>query len=200
MDRFLIVGLGNPGLLYENTRHNLGFKVVKRLAKKHDLKFKNEKKFEAKVANGKILDFDVYLILPKTYMNESGRSVIKAKNYLNIDIKNILIVVDDADIPFEEFRIKDDSSSGGHKGIESVETHLKTKQYARLKVGIGREQKQLKSYVLDRFTSKEKEKLFGIEDKGAHFIELWMQEGIKIAANYANVRLKKSKEEKQNDS
>lgn len=196
MEKFLIVGLGNPGILYKNTRHNLGFKVVKRLAKKHKLEFKNEKKIKAKVARGEILGFDVYLILPQTYMNESGQAVIKAKNYLNIDLKNILIVADDADIPFEEFRIKDDSSAAGHRGLQNIEMHLKTKGYARLRVGIGRERKELKAYVLDRFTNEEKEKLPQIEEKGAVFVELWMQEGVKIAANRANVRLKKSKEEK----
>ena len=145
MGLYLIVGLGNPGIVYENTRHNVGFKVVKSLAKKYGLKFKDEKKFKAKVAKGNILGFEVYLLLPKTYMNESGVAVKKAKDYLKIDMKNILIVVDDADINFEEFRLKEDSASAGHKGLKSIQQHLNTQKYARLRVGIGREKKELKT-------------------------------------------------------
>lgn len=197
MSPYLIVGLGNPGLLYENTRHNVGFKVVKGLAKKYGLKFKDEKKFKAKIAKGDILGFEVYLLLPQTYMNESGVSVKKVKDYLNIDIKNILIVVDDADIKFEEFRLKEDSTSAGHKGLKSIEEHLNTQKYARLRVGIGREKKELKSYVLDKFTKNEKEKLKEIIKKAIAFIGLWLEKGTKIAANKANVRLKK---EEKNDT
>ena len=196
MSPYLIVGLGNPGLSYENTRHNVGFKVVKSLAKKYGLKFKDEKKFKAKVAKGNISGFEVYLLMPQTYMNESGVSVKKAKDYLKIDIKNILIVVDDADINFEEFRLKEDSTAAGHRGLKSIETHLNTKNYTRLRVGIGREKKALKTYVLDRFTKTEKEKLKEIVGKAISFIELYLEKGIKIAANKANVRLKKNVEEK----
>lgn len=196
MSNFLIVGLGNPGILYENTRHNLGFKVIKALAKKYNLEFKKENKFNSKIASGKIKDFDVHLLMPLTYMNESGVAVKKVADFFKIELKNILIVVDDADISFEEFRLKDDSSSGGHKGLASIEMHLSTKNYPRLKVGIGREQEELKSYVLGRFTKTEREKLPEIENKAIEIIENWLEKGIKIAANIANVRLKKVK---QND-
>lgn len=199
MSPFLIVGLGNPGSLYENTRHNVGFKIVKELAGKYSFKFKDEKKFKAKIAKGNILGFEVYLLLPQTYMNESGIAVKKVKDYLKIDINNILIVVDDADIVFEEFRIKKDSTTAGHRGLESIEKHLNTQKYARLRVGIGRERKDLKTYVLDRFSKKEKEKLLLLEEKAISFIELWLEKGIQLAANLANVRLKKNKEEKEND-
>jgi len=191
MNTFLIVGLGNPGILYENTRHNFGFKIIKAIAKKYNLKFKKEKKFNGKIASGKIKNFEVLLLMPLTYMNESGASVKKVKDFFKIDIKNILILVDDADIPFEEFRIKDDSSAAGHKGLESIEKHLNTREYARLKIGIGRQQ-ELKSYVLGRFTKQEKEKLPQIENQAIEIIESWLEKGLQIAANKANIRLKKS--------
>src|SRR3990167_1025797 len=101
MGSFLIVGLGNPGILYENTRHNFGFKVIKALAEKYNLEFKKEKKFASKIAKGKIKDFEVVLLMPFTYMNESGAAVKPAADFFKIDVKNILILVDDADIPFE---------------------------------------------------------------------------------------------------
>ncbi len=197
MNTFLIVGLGNPGILYENTRHNFGFKVIKALAKKYSIVFAKEKKFQSKIANGKINNFDVLLQMPLTYMNESGVAVKKVVEFFKIDIKNILILVDDADIPFEEFRMKGDSSSAGHKGLASIEKHLNTKNYARLRIGIGREQNKLKSYVLGRFTKKEKEKLSELENKAIEFIEVWLEKGIQIAANKANVRLKKIKKNEE---
>ncbi len=191
MDSYLIVGLGNPKEIYENTRHNIGFKIIKSLAKKYGLEFKNENKFKAKIAKGNILGFEVYLLMPQTFMNESGYAVKKALDYLKVNIENILVVVDDADIDFEEFRLKKDSSSAGHRGLMSIEKHLNTQSYARLRVGIGRGKKALKRYVLDRFTKTEKTKLNLIIEKAISFIELWLEKGITIAANKANVRLKK---------
>ncbi|MFA6118586.1 MAG: aminoacyl-tRNA hydrolase [Parachlamydiales bacterium] len=191
MTVYLIVGLGNPGMLYENTRHNFGFRIIKRLAGKYNLDFKKQIKLQAMEAIGKILDCEVHLLMPLTYMNLSGQAVKKAVDYYKIDIKNILIVVDDADIDFEEFRLKDRGKSGGHKGLESIEQHLGTQNYARLRVGIGRETKELKEFVLDKFTKEEKEKLLGIEEKAISHIELWLEKGTQIAANVANTRIKK---------
>jgi peptidyl-tRNA hydrolase, PTH1 family len=193
MNTFLVVGLGNPGILYENTRHNFGFKVVKAFAKKYNLEFAKEKKFESKIASGEIQNFDVLLLMPLTYMNESGVAVKKVVDFFKIELRNILILVDDADIPFKEFRIKGNGSSAGHKGLASIEKHLNTKSYARLKIGIGREKSELKSYVLERFTKEEREKLPEIEKKAIEFIEIWLEKGIQIAANKANVRIKKVK-------
>lgn len=197
MKTYLIVGLGNPGILYENTRHNFGFRIVKALARKYGLKFKKEKKFNAKMTDGKILDFKVLLLMPLTYMNESGSAVKKVKDFFKIDISNILIVVDDVDIAFEEFRIKEDSSSAGHKGLASIEKHLSSQKYARLRVGIGKKKKELKSYVLDRFTKEEKGKLPSLVNKAIGFIELWLEKGVQITANTANIKVKKLKKNEE---
>lgn len=198
MDVFLIAGLGNPGILHENTRHNFGFRVIKALAKKYNLVIVKEKKINSKIARGKIKDFEVILLMPLTFMNESGIAVKRAADFFKVDLKNILILVDDADIPFEEFRMKSDSACAGHKGLASIEKHLNTQNYARLRLGIGREkQSGLKSYVLSRFNKQEKEKLPGLEKKAVEFIEIWLEQGLQTAANKANVRIKKVKKNEE---
>ena len=196
MSIYLIVGLGNPGFLYKNTRHNYGFKVVKALAKKHKLEFKKDSSFLGKIAKGNIEGKKTILLLPQTYMNESGKSVQKVFNFYKIDLKNILIVADDADITFGEFKIKTNSSAGGHNGLASIEKYLNTNSYARLRLGIGKSENKLESYVLDSFTSDEKQLLSGYENKATGFIELWLKSGIEIAANTINA---KSEEVKNNN-
>ena len=189
MDKYLIVGLGNPGILYENTRHNIGFKVVKALAKKYDLKMKNDKKLKSKIAEGSVLGKEIILQMPMTYMNLSGQAVGSCVNFFKLDIDKILVVTDDADIAFEEFRLKKDSSCGGHNGLKSIEASLNTQGYSRLRVGIGRFDNSLKEYVLRRFSKEEKKRLPKIIDKAVEFIELWLEKGIK-AAEKVNIRLK----------
>jgi len=193
MNAYLIVGLGNPGILYEKTRHNFGFRIIGALAKKYKIEFKKEKKFESKIASGEILNKNVYLLMPLTYMNKSGIALEKVVNYYKFDIENILVVVDDADIKFGEFKLKKDSSSAGHKGLQSIEEHLNTQKYTRLKIGIGRESRALKTYVLDKFTKQEKEKLPEIEKKAISYLELWLEKGFQLAANQVNVRIKNKK-------
>ncbi len=193
--RYLIVGLGNPGILYENTRHNIGFKAVKKFAKKHEFDFKREKKFKAKMAHGFINDKEIYLMLPQTYMNLSGDAVKLAKDYYKIDIKNILIVVDDADISFNQLRLKEDSGSGGHRGLDSIEKQLSSNAYPRLRIGIGREdENDLKKYVLNRFSKDEKNQLDDLLEHVVDIISLWLKDGMKKAANVANIRKKANKQ------
>ena len=188
MDTYLIVGLGNPGLLYTNTRHNVGFKVLNALAKKHGLEFKKDKKLKSKISKGKILERQVFLLKPETYMNLSGEALRACVDYYKIELDKILVVVDDADIPFEEFRLKKDSGAAGHRGLKNIEEHLNTKAYARLKVGIGRDKNELRSYVLGRFSKEERAKLKEIEIKAISFIELWLEKGMNFAATQANIR------------
>ena len=193
MGIYLIVGLGNPGLLYRNTRHNYGFKVVEALAKKHKMEFKKDSNFIAKIAKGSIDGKDVILLLPQTYMNESGRAVQKVLNFYKLDLKNILVIVDDADLAFGEFKIKKNSSAGGHNGLASIEKHLNSNSYARLKAGIGRSNEKLRSYVLDTFSHDEKKLLPSCEEKAIGFIELWLNLGMEIAANTINAKSEKVK-------
>ena len=198
MDSFLIVGLGNPGLIYENTRHNIGFKIVTAFGSKYGAKFSRNAKLKSKMAHTKVLDEDVFLQKPLTYMNNSGQAIRACIDFYKIDISHILVIVDDAEIPFGEFRIKEGSGSGGHNGLKSIEQYLKTNEYARLRVGIGRENENLKSYVLSRFSKDEKEKLEDIKSQAITLIEMWIKEGTQKTANTANIRKKAKKNVEEN--
>ncbi len=190
---YLIAGLGNPGILYSKTRHNIGFQVVKAFADKYEMSFKKNSKLQGYVANSVIDEKSIYLLMPSTYMNNSGIAVRLCKNFYKIDIPKILIVVDDVEIPFGEFRIKKDSGSGGHNGLKSIEENLKSKEYIRLRVGVGKEERKcLKSYVLNRFSKVEKKQLDEIINQAVDIIEIWIKDGLEKAANIANVRKKES--------
>ena len=148
----LIVGLGNIGKEYDNTRHNVGFMVLDTM----NLDFKLEKKFQAYLCRKKINSEDVIFIKPTTYMNLSGNSVIKVVNYYKIKPDDILVVHDDLDLPFNHFKCKFDSSSGGHNGIKSIIASLNTQKFARLKIGIAHDKSvDTKDYVLGTFSKKE---------------------------------------------
>ncbi len=144
----LIVGLGNPGKKYFNTRHNIGFLCLDKYAHDHNLKFKKHRKFKAEVAeiSGAIL------LKPQTYMNLSGFSVVKALDYYGIDKEDIFVIYDDLDLPTAKIRLRYQGSSGGHKGMMSLFDHLKTKEIKRLKFGIDRHPElDAKEYVLQPF-------------------------------------------------
>lgn len=193
MAKSLIAGLGNIGDKYKKTRHNIGFEVILELAKKKKWKFKEKKKLKGEVAEGNIDGKRVYLLKPKTYMNRSGESVKASVLFFKIEIENILVIVDDVNIPFGEFRLKKDSGSGGQKGLENVEEYL-GKGYARLRIGIGGKNiKNLSSYVLRRFTKEENKRLKKIIKEAMEIIYLWLMQGVEVAMNMANVRKKPEK-------
>jgi PTH1 family peptidyl-tRNA hydrolase len=193
MAKSLIAGLGNIGDEYKKTRHNIGFEVILELAKKEKWKFKEKKKLKGEVAEGNIDEKKVYLLKPKTYMNRSGESVKASVLFFKIEIENILVIVDDVNIPFGEFRLKKDSGSGGHKGLENIEEHL-GKGYTRLRIGIGRKNvKNLSSYVLRRFTKEENKRLKKIIKEAMEIIYLWLMQGLEVAMNMANVRKSQKK-------
>ena len=192
--KHLIVGLGNPGKEYEKTRHNIGFEVVKAYGQKHGVSFRENSKingYVAKIANQEI----VYLLMPLTYMNLSGEAVLKCLNYFEItDLNNLLVVVDDADLDYGQFRLKPSGSTGGHNGLKSIEEHLHTKDFSRLRIGIGRGKADLADYVLSRFTLSEQEQLLKILDKGGSFIDMWLKKDMQEAMNLVNIRNTKEEE------
>ncbi|MEI6242139.1 MAG: aminoacyl-tRNA hydrolase [Chlamydiota bacterium] len=188
-ENYLIVGLGNPGKEYEKTRHNVGFMVLDALCAHYQMEFRLKEKVQGWVATKEINGKRVFLLKPKTYMNLSGESVRSAVDFWKIGISNLLVVADDAEILFEEFRLKRDSGSGGHNGLKSIESSLGTNAYARLRVGIGKNQ-DLSDHVLTPFTEEESKKLREILEKARGIIELWMFEGIYKAMNCANIRAK----------
>ena len=155
----LIVGLGNPGKNYENTRHNIGFQLLDFIADKKGLDFSKEK------FNGKYLEYNVngekvILVKPLSYMNLSGSVVSGFVNFYKIDIKDILVIQDDLDMHFGRVKIVNNSSSGGHNGIKDIEKFLGSKEYARLKIGISNDKElDTKDYVLGKFSKEEIETL-----------------------------------------
>ena len=143
-----IVGLGNPGVKYEKTKHNIGFWMVDKLAKDYSIDFK--------LGKGNYMyskHNDITLLKPLTYMNDSGIAVKEYMDYFNITVDQLLVIYDDADLMLGDFRFKSQGSSAGQKGIDSIIYHLQTDQFCRLKVGIGNNSNQqpLKSYVLSPF-------------------------------------------------
>lgn len=134
----LIVGLGNPGKEYEKTRHNAGFCVIDELAKMYQTKI-DQKKFNALITTIRVGDEQIVLMKPQTFMNSSGEAVIQAVNFYKIEIKDILIIHDDLDIPVGKLRIRTQGSSGGQKGIQSIMNHLHTQEIARIRVGIDKD-------------------------------------------------------------
>jgi PTH1 family peptidyl-tRNA hydrolase len=187
---YLIVGLGNPGKRYEKTRHNIGFDVLKVFAKKHEGEFKSFSKCFSKLAQLNIDDKRVNLLMPQTFMNESGLAVRSAVDYFKVAIDNILIVVDDVSIPLGEFRLKPSGSAGGHNGLKSIETHLGSMGYQRLRVGIGgNEEADLVPHVLGKFSDEEAEIVSSMLVKGADILDMWLKEGLENTMNVANVRI-----------
>jgi PTH1 family peptidyl-tRNA hydrolase len=185
-DIFLIVGLGNPGAEYAETRHNAGFLLVERLAAQWKCEWTKERKFRARVAktvrNGK----RILLCEPQTFMNLSGETVGAVKNFYQLPPGQLLVVADDADLPLGTLRLRGSGSSGGHHGLESVGQHLGSREFARLKLGIGRKDnmREITGHVLGRFASAENELLKKVLDRAAGQVETWLDAGIEKAMQW----------------
>ena len=185
---FLIVGLGNPGAEYAKTRHNAGFLLVENLSAKWKADWTNERKFKARIAKAERNGKKVLLCQPQTFMNLSGETVGALKDFYQLPLAQILIAVDDADLPFGEIRLRASGSSGGHHGLESIEQHLASREFARLRIGIGRKDgaREITNYVLGKFDSSEGELLEKILERAANQIETWLEAGIEKAMSQFN--------------
>lgn len=156
--KYLVVGLGNPGRKYSKTRHNAGFMILDELVSADKLSWKEERKFQAQICTKN----QVLYLKPQTFMNLSGTSVSKAAYFYRISPENILIIHDDVDFPFSEWKFQYGKESAGHKGVASVTKHLGTKEFWRLRFGIGRpkeEDFEVERYVLSKFKHKELKKI-----------------------------------------
>lgn len=183
-DMKLIVGLGNPGFQYENTRHNVGFMVIDEIAKKMNLNI-NQKKFDSLL----FVNSDFILLKPLTFMNLSGKAVKSVVDFFKIDISDIIIVCDDLDIKLGQAKIKISNSSAGHNGIKSIIEKLETSNFYRLKIGIGRpenKETKLSSYVLGKFNSTEKKVIDKVIDKSAEAIISIIYNDINYVVNLFN--------------
>lgn len=134
----LIAGLGNPGKEYENTRHNSGFKVMDAIAEELHVDI-SQKKFKALITQTKIGKESVLLMKPQTYMNLSGEALIQAINFYHIDVKDILVIYDDLDLPVGKIRLREKGSAGGQNGMKNIIQHLHTQEFNRIRVGIGKD-------------------------------------------------------------
>ena len=183
----LIVGLGNPGNEYANTRHNIGFHVVDTLASLADLSWKSG--FKGEVAKGKIAGTDVILLKPHTFMNLSGDSVIEALNFYKLDAKTDLWVVhDELDLPLGTLRISIGASPGGHNGVKSVLSHAGTQDVPRFRLGIGRptDQTPVEDYVLRPFLLEEEPAARESIEKTVKAIQLGLEKDLTAAMNQYN--------------
>lgn len=178
----MIVGLGNIGTEYEDTRHNIGFMVVDAFAKAHNAEF-NKEKFHGFLAETFIDGEKVILVKPATYMNESGRAVGPLVDYFDLDLADLIIISDDLDLEVGKVRLRQKGSAGGHNGLKSIIAHLHTTEFNRLKIGIGRpKMMSVVNWVLGDFSQAEKAKIdLGIDlsveilekwTKGASFVQL----------------------------
>jgi PTH1 family peptidyl-tRNA hydrolase len=185
---FLIVGLGNPGAEYVQTRHNAGFLLVEKLAAKWQCDWANEKKFRSRIAKVERDGKRILLCEPQTFMNLSGETVGALKDFYQLPLKQILIAVDDADLPLGEIRLRKSGSSGGHHGLESIEQHLSSREFARLRIGIGRKDgaREITNYVLGKFDPAESELLKKVLERAANQVETWLDAGIEKAMSQFN--------------
>jgi PTH1 family peptidyl-tRNA hydrolase len=194
---FLIVGLGNPGAEYALTRHNAGFLLVEKLAGRWQVHWRNERKFNARMARAERNGKRVLLCQPQTFMNASGAAVRAVMAFYQLRPQSaLLVVVDDADLPLGELRLRVRGSSGGHHGLESVELHLATRAFARLRLGIGRKDgaREITDYVLARFVATEAALMEKVLDRAADQAECWLDDGIETAMSQFNGSVEKANE------
>lgn len=171
----VVVGLGNPGPEYEWTRHNIGLHIVKALADRHQVQFHSEKGVEAMVARGHIADRPVTLATPKTFMNESGRSVARLLRFVGVEAKDLMVVIDDIETPLGKVQLAFAGGTRGHNGLRSIYGLLGTMQFTQLRVGVGRPGNgSVAEYVLHRFGAEEMAILPSIIDRSLEMIEEWL--------------------------
>ncbi|HSY19610.1 MAG TPA: aminoacyl-tRNA hydrolase [Candidatus Acidoferrales bacterium] len=188
---FLIVGLGNPGADYAKTRHNAGFLLVEKLAAMWKADWANERKFAARMAKAEHNGKRVLLCEPQTYMNLSGESVGALADFYQLPLGRVMVAVDDADLPFGEIRLRPSGSSGGHHGLESIEQHLGSREFARLRIGIGRKDsvRQITNHVLGKFEASESELLEKVLSRAAGQVDCWLAEGLPKAMSLYNGKI-----------
>jgi peptidyl-tRNA hydrolase, PTH1 family len=186
---YLIVGLGNPGRSYVRTRHNAGFRLVERLAARWQASWITERKFSSRLAHLRRGEWHVLLCQPDTYMNASGEAVGPLRDYYRVPLERLLVVMDDADLPCGTLRLRPEGSSGGHHGLESVQQHLGTTEYPRLRIGIGRDERpsrQITNYVLSDFSPAEADVMEKALTRACEQVECWLSEGLAQAMNRFN--------------
>lgn len=179
----ILCGLGNPGPSYESTRHNLGFRVVETLAQHFKTKFK---KGAGKFLLAKTTE-EILIVKPLTYMNRSGLALLDVTQTYDLLSEDLLVICDDCDLNFGRIRLRRGGGEGGHHGLESIIEQLRTKQFPRLRIGIGRpEEEELEEFVLSEFTPSEKKEIEEILKRAADAVLLFVEEGVEKAMSTVN--------------
>lgn len=173
----MIVGLGNPGSKYNDTKHNIGFMAVDRIVKKLDVNFTEDKNFKAEIGSDFINGEKIYFIKPTTFMNNSGIAVKALLTYYNISIKDMIIIYDDLDMEVGKIRFRQKGSAGGHNGIKSIIAHLGTQEFDRIKVGIARPNGRMTviNHVLGKFDKNDEIMISNTLDKVDNAVNYYLQ-------------------------
>jgi PTH1 family peptidyl-tRNA hydrolase len=194
----VIVGLGNPGVRYQWSRHNVGFQVADRLAERFSILI-SIRRFKAFYGKGRIDSEEVVLVKPLTYMNRSGEAVKQIVDFFHARLEDLMVVHDDLDLSFGKLRFKRRGGDGGHQGVRSVIERVGGGNFIRLKVGVGRPPKGMApaDYVLSSFDEKERPHLEKIVLRAAESIELMLSEGIEAAMSRYQTKVKEEEGEPQ---
>lgn len=187
----LIIGLGNPGRIYEHTRHNIGRSVVKRLSEKYGIPLKKNRGLSCLIGEGVIEGKGVVLALPVTYMNNSGPAIKGLLEKYKSSFKDFILVHDDVDLEFGRLKFKLSGSSAGHRGVESVIKSLGSRSFQRLRVGVGRPQEQYEDtaeFVLSPFLKKERKVLPSVIEKAATACGMWITHTADLCMSVYNKR------------
>jgi len=189
----LLVGLGNPGSKYNKSRHNIGFMALEKLAKEKGVSFKRQKKLYGFLGEINFGNEIIRILLPDTFMNESGKSIRATIDWFNLEAKQVLIILDDMDLPLGKIRLRGKGSSGGHNGLTSIIQHLGTEEFARLRIGIGapspiiQERKRLTvSHVLGNFNSEETSLVNDVLNEVLIGLEMMQKLNLVKVCNYLN--------------
>lgn len=194
-DLYVVVGLGNPGKDYTNTRHNVGFNTLDLLAKRNNINL-NKIKFKSVYGEGFIDGQKVMLVKPQTYMNNSGITVRELTQFYKMEVENIIVIVDDIDIEFAEIRIKAKGSAGSHNGLKSIIYHLQEENFPRVKIGIGKKhpEQDLADFVLGRFSKEETIDIDNTILNASEAVESIIKDGLEAAMNKFNIRSNKAQD------
>ncbi|MCL2383918.1 MAG: aminoacyl-tRNA hydrolase [Oscillospiraceae bacterium] len=184
---YLIVGLGNPEKKYGNTRHNIGFKVINKISEDFDIKVAHSK-FKSEYGMGEILGEKIILVKPQTYMNLSGEAIIQFKKFYKIENSKIIVIYDDIDVEPGDIRIRKNGGSGTHNGMRSVIEHLKTEEFARVRLGIGKPEYKddITNYVIGPIPKREIDILNESISRSSEAVAEILKNGIDSAMNKFN--------------
>ena len=189
----LVAGLGNPGPEYAQNRHNVGFMVAERLRESLRGAGAFREKFSGELAKGTLGDAEVVVLRPLTFMNRSGRSVQRAAAFFQIPARDIVVIHDDLDLPWQDVRVKVGGGSGGHNGLKSITECLGSPDYLRVRVGIGRPAfGSSESWVLSNFDDGERAELKDVIDRAARAVQTILERGVDRAMNEFNTKKQQS--------